>query len=105
MNIFYLQRRDPNMIILVSCFHVPFFFISTLKVVSFSGYSFISSLIFHCRKEQYITAHAVDLAIVVNCVVLGSSRCSSRLFLGYLKGLQLFLRFDVSQKRPEARAC
>lgn len=38
-----------------------------------------------------------------------SSRCSSPLYLAFhllnLKGLQLFLRFEVSQNRPEARAC
>lgn len=104
---FYLQRRDPKTISQrsFSSSHVSFFFISSIKVVSFLASLFISSLIFHCRKEQAIEPW---LLIFCHCVDVFLGQVDVRLdcFLLNLKGLQLFLRcFDVSQKRPEARAC
>ena len=89
---------------MVSSSHVLYFFTITLKIVSFLCSSFLSSPIFHCWKEQAIQ----PLLLILPSLLMSSFGQVDVLrdcFLVNLKGLQLFLRFDVSQNRPEARAC
>lgn len=101
---FYLQKKRSNNDSFSSS-HVSFFFISTIKLFPFYALRSYFCSFSIVGKNKPSRAIVLDFAIVLD-VFLGQVDVLLDCFLLSLKGLQLFLRcFDVSQKRPEARAC